>query len=130
MGYVCCRCGGSFEGMPKLKTPGKANSMCPDCHADMVAKSRDRFNTGICVYCGGKLGEGDSPTVHKECEDHRDWVLKCFKYSSKLGDYIDHRRKEWEDERERIRVAKRNDISSLFHKIAELESEVRRLGRK
>jgi hypothetical protein len=50
------------------------------------------------------LAEGSLNSVHRECGNRREWLLKCIRYSGKAAEYVAAREKE-EAPRRALRAA-------------------------
>jgi hypothetical protein len=95
--YFCIKCKEEKQGAPKL-TNG-VGSFCPDCHQQMLDRSkaaiveRNRALGDKCLWCGtpGALlvrSDGDNQRVCKRCQEGRDWLLKCIRNGVHVARYV------------------------------------------
>jgi hypothetical protein len=94
-------CKGEFQDPPAMiNGTGK---YCAGCKGEILARSfntrkhnratRTRVPTKrACIWCGSTgpfhKCEEDIATVCKVCHTHRQWLLKCIRYSDKAAHYV------------------------------------------
>jgi hypothetical protein len=100
--FNCSMCKGEFEEPPAMVNA--TGNYCAGCKGEINARSvnmrnqnrsiRTRVPTSerACIWCGStgpfhKCQE-DTATVCKVCHTHRQWLLKCIRYSDKAAHYV------------------------------------------
>ena len=97
--YVCCHCKRQYIGAPAM-TNG-AGSFCVGCKSDMLRKAseapreRSAMLNGRCMWCGENITDGSGhrrpgyiDNVCRTCCSHRDWLLRCIKFSDHPAKYV------------------------------------------
>jgi hypothetical protein len=80
--------------------PGKPDSSTPWRPEDLYGSS--------CRWCGEEINESNPPLsscnacIHQSCDNHRDWLLKCIRYSDWAARYVVHRERREKPRREAI----------------------------
>jgi hypothetical protein len=95
--YFCIKCKEEKQGAPKL-TNG-VGSFCPDCHQDMLERSkasiaeRNQLLGDKCIWCGDegidiKRPNGDTDRVCDKCQKGRSWLLSCIRHGERVAKYV------------------------------------------
>lgn len=94
--YTCCICKNKFYGNPAMRNA--AGTFCDKCYQgvkDKMAEGMKRRYAkweGRCLYCGEEINErnpgkdryGYNTHIHRACDDHREWMLKCSRFSDRM----------------------------------------------
>lgn len=95
--YRCVMCKTAMEGNPALING--AGSFCGDCKKEIYKRAADGCKSkikkiGACRWCGDrefiirKPNNGVNEGVCTACENNREWLLKCIRFSHWPHQYV------------------------------------------